>query len=901
MAGRLSVACASFLAVLAFLLLFASGSNVEAVTYKIGYQTQLSCDGTDGCYGDVKDGRMDVDRDGDVADDPDDDCKDFTTVEVIDGQMDIDDDGEITDADDGFFTGVEIIDGEIDIDDDGFITDADDGHLWGDDSCEEDPTYGPYGEDLTADMLSMFTIADLCNNAIDDDTGDTVETALGRRINDGCPQIDTVAESGDECLNDYDDEEDFEPDGMVNDGCPAVGTPEVYSNFSNLATMGVPAGWWLATDKEIPNGAFVGMMNAVSTLGLFGTACNIMMEVPIPMFDCTTDNSEGNQIAWDADVDGANLTYGHKSGLPAGCLRYPAHVDNIMGGEQPRARYYGFYIVVPGMAPTQLNFLMFSPEQLTERGTLPETDFADPLGYINVVVLDNPDIPAGPGGALEEFCTPLSTTTNLHGRTDGEGHLTQDVPPVPGIAGSYFEVTDPCGNGIDDNGDTRIDEFCGIPRVRNPKESTGVYGTGTHLAGAYSESYRDADGDTIPNNQDECPLQWDSWTDTDGDFIDDVCDPDPTGVQVLCPGPQTDCDNDGWSNQADNCPLTYQDPTGPNPQNDADDDGIGDACDNDDWDPLSDGPSNPRDRIRGLDASVYPPGEAACNDNVDDDDDGAWDDGCHLDSEFPNGPHLNDMSITGAICIGEADFDGDGWCDSTENLIGQGGQVLSVWNDITSTPEYYGIDFTVRAGDPPGANAPAGIEDPPGAAPGTCSNWDYYDVNSANPHGGAGLPVDDDGDTVVNLIDPDPNCVCNTAVDTDCDGVLDDGDGSTIVGDNLCSPQGGVGPPCDDNCWDDANPTQLDTDANCTVLGAPLECGDACDMDDDSDGTMDFREWAAGSDPKNICDPVNFDLNADGKINVLDVAFKVPMEIVNRTCRVPDDYTICEAMYRHDP
>jgi len=25
------------------------------------------------------------------------------------------------------------------------------------------------------------------------------------------------------------------------------------------------------------------------------------------------------------------------------------------------------------------------------------------------------------------------------------------------------------------------------------------------------------------------------------------------------------------------------------------------------------------------------------------------------------------------------------------------------------------------------------------------------------------------------------------------------------------------------------------------------------------------------------------------------------MEIVNRTCRVPDDYTICEAMYRHDP
>jgi len=161
---------------------------------------------------------------------------------------------------------------------------------------------------------------------------------------------------------------------------------------------------------------------------------------------------------------------------------------------RPRARYFGFTTVETGMPPTHLQFLMFSPEQLTEL-PLPEADMGDELGYINYVVLDNPGVPAEAGSALDEFCTPLTTDTNLHGLTDGEGHLTQDVElgSVPPGAGDFWVVDDPCGDGIDNDGDTRIDELCGFVRVTNPPANSGIYGTGSHLINAYTDSYRHPD------------------------------------------------------------------------------------------------------------------------------------------------------------------------------------------------------------------------------------------------------------------------------------------------------------------------------------------------------------------------------------------------------------------------
>ncbi|MFP6605562.1 MAG: hypothetical protein VCC19_03215, partial [Myxococcota bacterium] len=57
-------------------------------------------------------------------------------------------------------------------------------------------------------------------------------------------------------------------------------------------------------------------------------------------------------------------------------------------------------------------------------------------------------------------------------------------------------------------------------------------------------------------------------------------------------------------------------------------------------------------------------------------------------------------------------------------------------------------------------------------------------------------------------------------LDTDGDGILDDGDASGTIGDATCV--GGQTANCDDNCPVDANPSQADDDSN--------GIGNACDV-----------------------------------------------------------------------
>ena len=657
-----------------------------------------------------------------------------------------------------------------------------------DDVCVNDATYGAYGANRTADILSHFEIP--------------------------------------------------------------TATPR-YSNFAYLAAFGTPATWGhLAEDKEIPDGAWLGTTYFSANVSLFGGSCTPLPSY-INMYDCTTDNSAGNLIDWNAALNGANLLAGPAGGLPAGCTRYPSYLNTMFGGVKPRARYFGADVLVNGMVPTQLELVTFTPDQLTQLPAPPGFMIHD-LGYVTFVIVDNPFVPAPPGDPVDEFCTPLSARAALAGKTAGQGRLAVTIPPYPTAAGHFWTVTDTCADGIDNNGDTKIDEMCGIERAKNPAAGKGLWGTGSHLDGAYSQSYRDADQDGIDNNTDECPFNVDIGIDANGNYIDKVCDP-LEGAPGSCPGGLADCDGDGWRNQQDNCPLVAQ-----TDQADTDRDSIGDACDL-------------------LNAG-----------------------GIGLGPNVADGPYLSD-GPRGSICIGAADTDGDGWCDATENIVPAGGEKLSVAsrtnenageseaagnevgasycsdgidNDIDgyadaadagcSTPEYRALGYAVLSADGPGA------------APRLCSNYQYYDTTSTNPHQGAGGRVDDDADTFANQ--DDLNCTLIMADDHDLDGKPDAG-------------AAGVA----DNCYNVWNPTQLDTDGDCAGLAGPtLSCGDACDTDDDADNILDTTEWAQGSDAKNVCDPINFDTKPSGTISVADiVAFTYPMKVPNRPCLPPVNYNVC--------
>ena len=78
--------------------------------------------------------------------------------------------------------------------------------------------------------------------------------------------------------------------------------------------------------------------------------------------------------------------------------------------------------------------------------------------------------------------------------------------------------------------------------------------------------------------------------------------------------------------------------------------------------------------------------------------------------------------------------------------------------------------------------------------------------------------------------------------DADRDGILDDGDGSGIVGDNPCT--GGGTENCDDNCFNTLNPDQADIDGD--------EMGDVCDNcpDDYNYGQGDVDDDGVGD----VCD-----------------------------------------------
>jgi hypothetical protein len=687
-----------------------------------------------------------------------------------------------------------------------------------------------------------------------------------------------------------------------------------HTNYNKVDTMVSSPSFNVALDSSIPNGAFVGNLTTTATLSLLNGPCVSGIPVAIPLFDANTDVTNtidwvGDGSNWTADTDG--------NGLADAIDQYPLALNKVYNSQRPLARYFGYTSVQPGAPPSQLNMMIFPPGVVagttTARGLpLPEQELNSSVGYVTMIQLDNPDpTAAGSVSTITDFCTPLDVTARLFGKTQGEGRsipATGNAEVSSQCSGAgvgadndgdtvaddgCIVVNDACGNGVDNDGDTKKDEYCvgttGLyaarSRVTNPTSATsGIYGSGTHIVGAYSQGNRDADADGIENGLDSCPTTADgresgaactpgNVADEDGDTkINDGCP--RIGAPETFPSPDqcSDAvDQDGDTLANDGCPAV---------QLDGDADGLGTACDPTpagfDTDPDGDlflnrqdncpttanpdqldtdsnrcsGSANddPADDTRANDGcpQVGAAKETLCTDTTDNDGDTFVNDGCPLQggiSEFcvasdygtcgdsmgnlcdanpltPDGDFDKDFPRS-AVCIGAADADSDGWCDATETLLG------SSTASATSVPEYKGLDYPM----------------PVSGTPGNCSNMLWY--ASAGDPIGDGAVVDDDGDTLANAADAGCGVI---AGDADQDGVVD----------------------ASDNCSAVYNPDQTNSDT--AAIGGGDALGDACDPNDDGDGLIDTAEWARGSDAKNPFSPFMLDIDGNGSVQGADAS-----------------------------
>jgi hypothetical protein len=304
--------------------------------------------------------------------------------------------------------------------------------------------------------------------------------------------------------------------------------------------------------SSVTKGETVGYVLFDTMLGLVNQGCLTMIPVNFRLVEGSTDNSPGNtwgsvgpivspfqnytQDDGDIDQDGHvdNPAYAG-NGVQDGADWYPTFLNALFGGLTPTHRYFGSQLVQGTSTRVIIQIIMFNPGDLYNLPSIPSSELLTAAAGMPALVILNDPTAVQPQ-QIEDFCSPLVTTTILCGMTDSDPDNPQSVDPDCDV-GTGSEV-----------------------RGTNPSSP------GTYFLRTLTQSLRDADDDGIENWVDTCPLSGnpDNWdprapihtnvangADDDGDNIANVCDPQPGEPTTH------DQDEDGWGNRVDNCPSVY--------------------------------------------------------------------------------------------------------------------------------------------------------------------------------------------------------------------------------------------------------------------------------------------------------------------------------------------------------
>ena len=439
------------------------------------------------------------------------------------------------------------------------------------------------------------------------------------------------------------------------------------------------------------------------------------------------------------------------------------------------------------------------------------------------------DFPLDPARGIDTDNDGIPDASDSDDDNDGVPDTEDELPLDP------TETLDYDKDGIGNNADTD-DDNDGYSDLVETEDGTNPLDA--------LDFPRDADNDGLTNNQEEILGTDPTNSDTDGDGINDLNDPEP-----LNPGADADTDNDGIIDLLDldddgdgyNDLLEIELGTDTKDPNDTPLDTDSDFLPDSKEIELGCDPTNPDTDgdgvIDGLDAfpldsnnSDDTDGDGIPN-NTDPDDDG---DGIN-DSEdaFPlDATETTDTDGDGIGDNRDTDDDGDGYSDYTESLGGSNGKdpdsvPLDSDNDLLSDAEEAVIGTNPNNADTDGDGILDGLDPSPngGSNEGTIDDFD-----------GDGLPndtdPDDDNDGVPDTKDRFPKDASESA-DLDGDG----------IGDNADPDRDGDDVPNADDLYPNDATESGDNDGD--------GIGDNADLDDDNDGYTDVIELIEGSDPFN--------------------------------------------------